>query len=37
MNDLRLIVIPAKAGVSAAHMDAEGEIPVFAGMTEVGA
>lgn len=37
MNNLHFIVIPAKAGISPARIDAEGETPAFAGVTEFGA
>lgn len=36
MSDLHFIVIPAKAGISTAHMGADGETPAFAGMTTNG-
>jgi hypothetical protein len=36
MSDVHSIVIPAKAGISTAHINAKGETPAFAGVTEVG-
>lgn len=36
MSDLHFIVTPAEAGISMAHMGADGETPVFVGMTANG-